>query len=1101
MPKRADIKKTLVIGSGPIVIGQAAEFDYAGTQACRALREEGVSVVLVNSNPATIMTDAAIAERVYIEPLNLQTLEKIIESERPDSLLPTLGGQTGLNLAMELYEAGILAKYGVKLLGTNRDAIFKAEDREAFKATMLELNEPIPASTIATDADEAAKFANSIGYPVVVRPAYTLGGTGGGFADDETELRAILVDGFRESRAHQCLIEKSIAGWKEIEFEVLRDPAGNSIVVCDMENIDPVGVHTGDSIVVAPTKTLEKRPLDMLRDSAKRIIEALKIEGGCNVQFALHPETDEYAVIEVNPRLSRSSALASKATAYPIARVATKIALGYCLDEIRFGDMEEGASAAFEPNVTYTVIKIPRWPFDKFTLADRRLGTRMKATGEVMAIGDSFTQAFLKALRSLELPVTRLVIPAYATLSDDELVERLKRPEDDHIFSLLAALSRFDLARVGQLTKIAPFFLSELKKLVDTESEIESGGASALSAERLWEIKAAGVSDAAIASLTGQSESGIRALRKKLGVLPTFRVVDTCPASPGGVSEYFYSVYDKTDLCRGRPCVCPDEGHTQGMADAQSRASTKPAPTDDRRGNTPKTAVVLGSGPIRIGQGVEFDYCCVHCTWALRDAGYHTVIINNNPETVSTDFDTAHRLYFEPLTREETLNVLEIENPECVSAQFGGQTAIKLAKAVEDAGYKLLGTDLAGIDAAEDRERFDALLERENIPRPAGKTVFTTPEALEAAEALGYPVLVRPSYVLGGQGMVIAYDSSDVEEYMALISRQKQEHPILVDKYVVGKELEIDAVCDGAEILIPGVMEHIERAGVHSGDSISMYPAQSLTGRQKQRLIDYTRRLALALNVKGLINIQYILSGDDIYVIEVNPRSSRTVPFMAKVTGVPLVELAARAALGESLAGMGCGTGLCRDSGVVAVKAPVFSFEKLPGLEVSLGPEMKSTGEVMGVAKTLSGALLKGLVSAGIRLPKSGAGVLMTVSDSDKQELCPIAEDLSALGFALFATKGTAYVLNQNFVATSLVARDEQGDSAMQKLEGGEIGLVVCTPTHGRERVRFGFRLRRMAVERAVPVVTSLDTARALVIGLKRLGQSAPNPPVALQDI
>ncbi len=1081
MPKRADIKKTLVIGSGPIVIGQAADFDYAGTQACRALREEGVSVVLVNSNPATIMTDAAIAERVYIEPLNIQTLEKIIETERPDSLLPTLGGQTGLNLAMELFEAGILAKYGVKLLGTNRDAIFKAEDREAFKATMLEMGEPIPASTIATNAEEAVDFANSIGYPVVVRPAYTLGGTGGGFADDEKELCAILADGFRESRAHQCLVEKSIAGWKEIEFEVLRDPAGHSIVVCDMENIDPVGVHTGDSIVVAPTKTLDKRPLDMLRASAKRIIEALKIEGGCNVQFALHPDTDEYAVIEVNPRLSRSSALASKATAYPIARVATKIALGYNLEEIRFGNMKEGASAFFEPDVTYTVIKIPRWPFDKFTLADRSLGTRMKATGEVMAIGDSFSQAFLKALRSLELPVTELVIPAYAALSDEELAQRLKKPEDDRIFSLLAALSRMDFARVEKLTRIAPFFLSELKQLVETEREIREGGVSALTAERLWEIKAAGIADAAIAGLTGQSEGDIRKLRKELGVLPAFRVVDTCPASPGGVSEYFYSVYDKEKICGSK--LYP--------------GGVQFAPAN----NPPKTAVVLGSGPIRIGQGVEFDYCCVHCTWALRDAGYHTVIINNNPETVSTDFDTAQRLYFEPLTREETLNVLEIEHPECVSAQFGGQTAIKLAKTVEDAGYKLLGTDLAGIDAAEDRERFDALLERESIPRPAGKTVFTTPEALEAAEALGYPVLVRPSYVLGGQGMVIAYESADIEEYMKLISRQKQEHPILVDKYVVGKELEIDAVCDGSEILIPGVMEHIERAGVHSGDSISMYPAQSLTGRQKQRLIDYTRRLALALGVKGLINIQYILSGDDIYVIEVNPRSSRTVPFMAKVTGVPLVELAARAALGESLAGMGYGTGLCRDSGVVAVKAPVFSFEKLPGLEVSLGPEMKSTGEVMGVAKALPDALLKGLVSAGIRLPRQGAGVLMTVADSDKQELYPIAEDLSALGFALHATKGTAYVLNQNFVATSLVTRGEHGDSAMQKLEGGEIGLVVCTPTHGRERVRFGFRLRRMAVERAVPVVTSLDTARALVIGLKRLRQNAPNPPVALQDI
>lgn len=1069
MPKIEDIKKVLVIGSGPIIIGQAAEFDYAGTQACRALREEGIEVVLVNSNPATIMTDKEIADKVYIEPLTVNVVRKIIAKERPDSMLATLGGQTGLNLAMELYESGVLSEFGVKMLGTDSDSIKKAEDREAFKDLMNEISEPIIDSVIADSPAKALEFAKEHGYPVIVRPAYTLGGTGGGIANNEKELLETANSGIHASRVGEVLIEKSVAGYKEIEYEVLRDAKGNCITVCNMENIDPVGIHTGDSIVVAPSQTLRDKEYQLLRSASLKIINALKIKGGCNVQFALDTDSLQYYVIEVNPRVSRSSALASKATGYPIAKIAAKIAIGYGLDEIQ-NAVTGKTFAAFEPTLDYVVVKFPRWPFDKFTSANKQLGTKMKATGEVMAIGANFESAFLKAVRSLELSLYSLVFPFAQGYGNEELLERIAQQSDERIFLVAAAIRRgISTERINEITKIDPWYLGKIKAVIDLESLFAAKGRDALSHDTLKHAKRVGFSDNAIASFTEISENEVRKLRKEMGILPTFKMVDTCGAEFDAVSPYYYSSYD-----------------------AENEAAAE-------RSN--KTIVVLGSGPIRIGQGIEFDYCSVHCVWALKQSGYDTVIINNNPETVSTDFDTSDRLYFEPLTPEEVGNVLEQEDPEGVIVQFGGQTAIKLAKYVESMGYNIIGTPLDSINKAEDRKEFEDLLERLDIKRPKGMTVFTEQQAAEAAGALGYPVLVRPSYVLGGQGMEIAWDEDGIREYMRIIGRYEQEHPVLVDKYMTGLELEVDAISDGEDVLIPGIMEHIERAGVHSGDSISVYPARRISKKQQEELIDITRRLALALKVKGIVNIQYVISGGEIFVIEVNPRSSRTVPYISKVTGVPMISLAVRASLGERLSNMGYGTGLYPESGYTAIKVPVFSFEKLPDVEVGLGPEMKSTGEVLGISRDYPEALLKGLIASGLAAPEEKGSVLFTVADSDKQELIPIAAVFDYLGYDIYATPGTANKLNFNFVAANSISKLSKDNSIIDLIDSGKLKLIVNTPTKGRRSDRDGFRIRRYAVEHRIPCLTSLDTAKALLQSLK-LGKTDKDiVPVNLSEL
>jgi carbamoyl-phosphate synthase large subunit len=1069
MPRNPEIKKVLVIGSGPIIIGQAAEFDYAGTQACRALKEEGVEVVLVNSNPATIMTDTNIADRVYLEPLTPEVVKNIIRREKPDSMLPTLGGQTGLNLAVELAESGFLDEAGVRMLGTPVDSIHKAEDREEFKATMLEIGEPCIESAVVGDVDAALEFGDKAGYPLIVRPAYTLGGTGGGIAENGPELAQITSDGLRFSRVKQCLIEKSVAGWKEIEYEVMRDGRGNCIVVCNMENVDPVGIHTGDSIVVAPSQTLRDAEYQMLRTASINIIDALKIEGGCNVQFALDPESMKYAVIEVNPRVSRSSALASKATGYPIAKVATKIAIGYGLDEIR-NAVTGKTFACFEPTLDYVVVKFPRWPFDKFTKAEKTLGTRMKATGEVMSIGSNFESAFLKALRSLELGLYSCEFKGAASRSDMDLEKLLHWQSDERIHVVTEALRRgVSEQHIFDITKIDKWYLHKFRNIVQEEERVKKEGFACLDKPYLRKLKRMGFSDFALAKWTGKTEPEIRELRKSMGILPAYKMVDTCGAEFDAVSPYYYSTYDDENEAK------PPSGR--------------------------KSVVVLGSGPIRIGQGVEFDYCSVHCIWALRDAGYDTVIINNNPETVSTDFDTSDRLYFEPLTAEDMWNVLEQEQPEGVFVQFGGQTAIKLAKYVEQMGFKILGTSLKDIDAAEDRKEFDLLVERAKIPRPKGETVFTCEQALEAAKNLGYPVLVRPSYVLGGQGMEIAWSDADITEYMSIINRNEQEHPILVDKYLLGKEIEVDAICDGAEVLIPGIMEHIERAGIHSGDSISVYPAFTLSERITRTIIEYTEKLCRELHVLGMINIQFVLYYDDLYIIEVNPRSSRTVPYISKVTGVPLIELATRASLGEKLGNMGCGAGLVPSRGIFAVKVPVFSFEKLPKLEVSLGPEMKSTGEVLGVSKSLPEALLKGLIAAGLNVPREG-NVVLSVADADKPAVSRLGEDLAALGYNLYATSGTAHALNSSYVPANVVGRfSGPSPNVQDMLRGEQAQLIIATPTRGRDPDRDGFKLRRMAVEYRVPCLTSVDTAAALIRGLKLNESDGDIVPMGLHDL
>ena len=1050
MPRNPDIKKVLVIGSGPIIIGQAAEFDYAGTQACRSLKEEGVEVVLLNSNPATIMTDKDIADRVYIEPLTVEVVEQLIIKEQPDSVLPTLGGQAGLNLAMELEEAGFLKEHNVRLIGTTSQTIKKAEDRLEFKETMEKIGEPIAASLVVESVQAGVDFTNTIGYPVVLRPAYTLGGSGGGIAHNEHELREILENGLRLSRVGQVLVERCIAGWKEIEYEVMRDSAGNCITVCNMENIDPVGVHTGDSIVVAPSQTLGDKEYQMLRTSALNIISELNITGGCNVQYALNPESFEYCVIEVNPRVSRSSALASKATGYPIAKVAAKIALGYTLDEIP-NAITGKTYASFEPMLDYCVVKIPRLPFDKFISAKRTLTTLMNATGEVMSICNNFEGALMKAIRSLEQHVDSLMSYDFSHLTDEELIEQLHVVDDRRIWVIAEAIRRgVSYEQIHEITKIDIWFIDKIAILVEMEAALKT---QPLTEDLLREAKRLEFPDYLVAKLAGSTEEQVKAMRKEYGIVAAYKMVDTCAAEFEASTPYYYSVYG---------------GENEAVA------------TPDR-----KKILVLGSGPIRIGQGIEFDFCSVHCTWAFAKEGYETIIINNNPETVSTDFDIADKLYFEPLTPEDVENVVNIEKPDGAVVQFGGQTAIKLTEALIKMGVKILGTSAENVDAAEDRELFDGILEECQIPRPKGHTVFTAEEAKKAANELGYPVLVRPSYVLGGQGMQIAINDEDVEQYIGIINQIAQEHPILVDKYLQGKEIEVDAVCDGEDILIPGIMEHIERAGIHSGDSISVYPAQTISANAKATIEEYTKRLAKSLHVIGMINIQFIVCGEEVYVIEVNPRSSRTVPYISKVTGIPIVPLATKVILGHKIKELGYTPGLQPEAKHFSIKMPVFSFEKIRGADISLGPEMKSTGECLGIAETFNEALYKAFLGAGIKLPQH-KNMIITVKEEDHEEVVDIARRFEKIGYRIYATRGTAKTLKEHGVKCIRTNKLEQpSPNLMDLILGHRIDLVIDTPAQGVEHAQDGFLIRRNAIETGVNVLTSLDTATALITSLE----------------
>jgi carbamoyl-phosphate synthase large subunit len=1052
MPKDTSIKKVLMIGSGPIVIGQAAEFDYAGTQACRSLKEEGIEVVLVNSNPATIMTDKDIADHVYIEPLTVPVLESIIEKEHPDGLLATIGGQAGLNLGMELAESGFLDQHGCRLIGTTPETIFKAEDRQAFKDTMEKIGEPVAASLVVNNVPDGLEFSHKIGYPVVLRPAYTLGGSGGGIAHNDEELEEILQNGLRLSRVGEVLVERCIAGWKEIEYEVMRDGAGNVITVCNMENIDPVGVHTGDSIVVAPSQTLGDKEYQMLRTSALNIITELGITGGCNCQFALNPDSFEYCVIEVNPRVSRSSALASKATGYPIAKVAAKIALGYTLDEIP-NAITKKTYASFEPMLDYCVVKIPRLPFDKFINAKRTLTTQMKATGEVMAIANNFEAGLMKAIRSLEQHVDSLIVKDYEGKTDEDLLEMLHVVDDRRIYLIAECIRRgFSYETIHDLTKIDIWFIDKIAILVEMENRLKS---EPLTKELLAEAKRLEFPDCVIAKLTGKTEAEVKNQRYEEGITAAFKMVDTCAAEFDAATPYYYSVY--------------------GSENEVQQTSGK------------KKVLVLGSGPIRIGQGIEFDFCSVHCTWAFAEEGYETIIVNNNPETVSTDFDIADKLYFEPLTAEDVESIVNLEHPDGAVVQFGGQTAIKLTEALMKMGVPILGTKAEDVDAAEDRELFDKILEDCCIPRPAGHTVFTCEEAIKAANELGYPVLVRPSYVLGGQGMQIAISDADITEFIGIINRIAQEHPILVDKYMMGKEIEVDAICDGEDILIPGIMEHIERAGIHSGDSISVYPARTISEKIKRVIEEYTKRLARALHVKGMINIQFIACDDEVYVIEVNPRSSRTVPYISKVTGIPIVKLATKIICGHTIRELGYEPGLQPEADYVAIKMPVFSFEKLRGADIGLGPEMKSTGECLGIAKTFNEALYKAFLGAGINLPKSKK-MIITVKDSDKPEAVDIARRFAAVGYEIYATRSTAKYLNEHGVEAIKVNKLEQPSPNLLDLildHQNQIDLVIDTPSQGAVRSHDGFLIRRHAIETGVNVLTAIDTAEALVTSLE----------------
>lgn len=1045
MPKNTDLKKILVIGSGPIVIGQAAEFDYAGTQACQALKEEGMEVILINSNPATIMTDTNMADKVYIEPITLEFVERVIRQEKPDGLLPTLGGQTGLNMAVALAEAGVLERENVKLLGTKLSSIKQAEDRELFRALMNELNEPVPDSVIVSTIEEAVDFANKIGYPIIVRPAYTLGGTGGGICDDEESLRDIVASGLKYSPITQCLIEKSIAGMKEVEYEVMRDANDNCIVVCNMENIDPVGVHTGDSIVVAPSQTLSDREYQMLRSSALNIIRALGIEGGCNVQYALDPYSFQYYVIEVNPRVSRSSALASKATGYPIAKMAAKIAIGYTLDELK-NPVTGQTYACFEPTLDYVVSKIPRWPFDKFQSANRKLGTQMKATGEVMAIGRTLEESIMKAVRSLEVGAYHLEMKEAADFSDEELKKRLVTPDDERLFLLTEAMRRgYTIETIHGLTKIDLFFLHKFANIVAMEKTIAESG---VDTETLYDAKRMGFTDRKIAELSGKAEADVRSLREQHGFIPVYKMVDTCAAEFEAATPYYYSTYEQED---------------------------------ERVETGKKRVIVLGSGPIRIGQGIEFDYATVHAVWAIKEAGYEAVIVNNNPETVSTDFNTSDRLYFEPLYIEDVMNIIDKEKPEGVIVQFGGQTAINLADKLEARGVKILGTSLENIDAAENREKFEALLRELNLAQPMGKTVFSVEEAVKVADELGFPVLVRPSYVLGGRAMEIVYNQQELSSYMEQAVKINPEQPVLIDRYMQGTEAEVDAICDGENVLIPGIMEHIERAGVHSGDSIAVYPPQSLSEEIKQELIEMTTKLARALHIKGLLNIQFVIYKNRPYVIEVNPRSSRTVPFLSKVTGIPMANIATKAIMGQSITDQGFATGYHPEEKVVSVKVPVFSFAKLRRVDITLGPEMKSTGEVMGRETTLAKALYKGLIAAGMNIPTKGS-LLVTVADKDKEESLEIIQGFQRIGFRVIATMGTADYLEQTGLSVTRVQKLAEGvPNILDMIRTGQANIVINTLTKGKTPQRDGFRIRREAVENGIPCLTSLDTAKALL--------------------
>ncbi|MBC2576711.1 carbamoyl-phosphate synthase large subunit [Peptostreptococcus canis] len=1069
MPKINSIKKTLVLGSGPIIIGQAAEFDYSGTQACQSLKEEGIEVVLINSNPATIMTDQEIADHIYIEPLTLDFIEKIIAKERPDSLLAGMGGQTGLNLAVELYDKGILDKYGVKIIGTSVEAIKKGEDRDTFREVMNKIGQPIIESDIVTTLEQGMVYAKEIGYPVVVRPAYTLGGTGGGIAETEEELREILTHGLQLSPVTQCLIEKSIKGWKEIEYEVIRDSNGNSIAVCNMENIDPVGVHTGDSIVVAPTQTLSGIECQMLRKASLDILEAIGVEGGCNVQFALNPKSFEYAVIEINPRVSRSSALASKATGYPIAKVASKIALGYTLDEIK-NAVTKTTDACFEPTIDYVVVKIPKWPFDKFKHANRKLGTKMMATGEIMSIGSNFEAAFLKGIRSLETGKYSLVHKASELKSLSELKASIVVPDDERIFDLAEMIRRgYKIEMISQITGIDEWFLNKFKWIVDQEEKLKGMSIEDLSKEYLLELKKKGFSDKGMSDLMKIDPEDLLELRTLYKIQPSYKMVDTCGGEFDALSPYYYSTYEEYD---------------------EVEVSDK------------KKIIVLGSGPIRIGQGIEFDYCSVHCVKSLRKQGVETIIINNNPETVSTDFDTSDKLYFEPLTEEEVYNIIQKEKPDGVILQFGGQTAIKLARFLSEKKVNIYGTDFKDIDAAEDREKFDALLEKLNINRPKGKGVWSVSEGVEVAKELGYPVLVRPSYVLGGQGMEITYDEVRLTQYLEDAFERDSMNPVLIDKYLTGREIEVDAICDGQDILIPGIMEHLERAGVHSGDSITMYPSQGISDKIKEKIYEYTKLMALNLNVIGMVNIQFIEYKDELYIIEVNPRASRTVPYISKVSGVPIVDLATKCMLGAKLSELGYGTGVYKTPKHICVKVPVFSMSKLSKVEVSLGPEMKSTGEVLGVGETLEEALYKGFLASGQKVSDENKMVLATINNNDKSEFIEIAKDMSELGYTFVATQGTAKSLNDAGVKCDVVNRvEEPRPNILDVIRNKQVDLVINTPTKGNDSTRDGFKIRRTAIEFQTEIMTSLDTLKAMVGVNKKHVNSDLMKVYSLKDI
>ena len=1071
MPKNANVKRVMVIGSGPIVIGQAAEFDYAGTQACRSLKEEGVEVILVNSNPATIMTDKDIADKVYIEPLTVKVLQQIIEKEQPDSILPTLGGQAGLNLGMELEESGFLKEHGVRLLGTTAATIRNAEGRQEFKDLMERIGEPVAASKVVENVEDGIAFTDSIGYPVVLRPAYTLGGSGGGIAHNRVELEEILENGLRLSRVGQVLVERCIAGWKEIEYEVMRDSAGNVITVCNMENIDPVGVHTGDSIVVAPSQTLSDKEYQMLRTSALKIISELGITGGCNVQFALHPTSFEYCVIEVNPRVSRSSALASKATGYPIAKVAAKIALGYTLDEIK-NAITQKTYASFEPTLDYCVVKMPRLPFDKFLTAKRTLTTQMKATGEVMSICNNFEGALMKAIRSLEQHVDCLRSYDFTKLDRAELLDRLKVVDDQRIWVIAEALRKgITYEEIHAITQIDLWFIHKLDRIVKMEHALEEGP---VTAELLREAKRMEFPDGVIARLSGKTEGDILQMRRDHGIKAVYKMVDTCSAEFAAATPYYYSVYEDTSKIYSVNGALSDDVVINEARETSGR----------------KKVLVLGSGPIRIGQGVEFDYCSVHATWAFSRAGYETVIVNNNPETVSTDFDIADKLYFEPLTDEDVEAIVEMEHPDGAVVQFGGQTAIKLTEHLMRIGVPILGTKAEDVDAAEDRELFDEILQQTGIPRAAGGTVYTAEEAKAVANRLGYPVLVRPSYVLGGQGMQIATSDQEIEEFMAIINRIAQDHPILVDKYLQGKEIEVDAICDGTDILIPGIMEHIERTGVHSGDSISVYPAPTIGKLIKDKIADYTQKLATALHVKGMINIQFIAIDEDVYVIEVNPRSSRTVPYISKVTGIPIVDLATQVIIGKTIRELGYKPGLQPEADYYAIKMPVFSFEKIRGAEISLGPEMKSTGECLGIAKSFHEALYKAFLGAGVELPKYKQ-MIITVKDADKGEAIGVARRFERLGYTIYATRSTAAALNEAGVKARKVNKiSQESPTVMDLILGHRIDLVIDTPTQGRDKSRDGFLIRRNAIETGVYCITAMDTANALANSLEHASEA-----------